>query len=267
MSWNELENRSDRLINHVMNDPYFSEIVSKRKNVLATRYQADINVEELFPKDRERELLTNGVETIVLSSEDTEQAQNVSWAWDESHMDAYGHISAAERIEYLFDKYAAIKATAPEKPVYLMHNHPTYDKQSLNDPSLDKDFVSHHHFNQESDYDTIGSIPSSNDVQNWLPLRSLVTPAIYHQRENVVAAYIEDMDVAHSTHIVLEHNEARFSPVLGNIPESYSIRLAAEGDNGDPSKGDVTVPFEEWPTAKEKYGDKLTYFNLIRNDN
>ena len=126
MSWNELESRSDRLINHVMNDPYFSEIIPKRKNVLATRYQADVNVENMFPKDKERELLTNGVETIVLSAEDTEQAQDVEWAWNKEHTDEKGNISPAERIEYLFDKYAAIKATAPEKPVYLIHNHPAY---------------------------------------------------------------------------------------------------------------------------------------------
>lgn len=267
MSWNELESRSDRLINHVMNDPYFSEIIPKRKNVLATRYQADVNVENLFPKDRERELLTNGVESIVLSSPDTESTQDVEWAWNKEHADEKGNISPAERIEYLFDKYAAIKATAPERPVYLIHNHPSYDKQSLRDSTLDQEFVSHHHFGQESDYDTIGSIPSGNDVRSWLPLRGLVTPAIYHQRENVVAAYIEDMDVAHSTHIVLEHHEASFSRVLGHFPEYYNIRLAAEGDEGDPSKGDVVVPFEEWPTAKEKYGDKLSYFNLMRNDN
>lgn len=267
MSWDALESHSDRLLGHVMNDPYFADILPVRQRVVGTRYQIDMDVSNLFPTDKEREILTNGIASIPLSSAETEYEQHVEWAWNKEHEDESGRISSSERIEYLFDKYAEIKATAPDRPVYLMHNHPALGKNALDNPdTADAQFVQHHHFDQESDYDTIGSIPSNSDIGHWSTLRSLVTPAIYHQQDNVAAAYMENADVAHSTHIVLEHVAASFSPVLGDMPEVYRVRLAAEGDEGDESKGDVVVPFEEWPKAKEKYGDKLSYIYLMKTN-
>lgn len=157
--------------------------------------------------------------------------------------------------EEWFDLYAQVKASAPDKPVYMIHNHPAYDAQMFQQNE-------HRDLLNPEVHGIVGATPSIGDVGAWSGFTSLFTPAIYHQREDVFAAYMENPDVAHSTHILLEHVPESDDMWFGHMPEYYRVHLAAEGDIGNPERGDVSVEFADWSRAKEQYGDKLSFLTL-----
>lgn len=268
MAWNDLVANSEYYLSHVMRSSEDDEVRQVlREKLLPERYEPDINgsLKSLFPRDAEAMVLTNGIETVMLSSAATQAKTST-----ELDADWYknSHASAAEANEWLFDRYAKIKASAPDRPVYHVHNHPAYTLAELNAPNAsdhDKQFMQRLTLKEDKDADTIGSVPSRADIETWIDLRNLFTGAIYHQRQDVFAAYVEKPEVAKATHIVLEYQAPRPVPLSlggGMTAPKHTIRLAPEGDYGDAEKGDVSIEFSEWEQAKDRYKDTLDFWEI-----
>jgi hypothetical protein len=239
MAWDDLLSHSEQILANIT-QPEIQATITAAAN---TRQELDLNIQDMFPSAQEIEILSNGITSVKVSEGDAMHAGVVSHTWDE-----------------WFDMYAQVKASAPDKPVYMIHNHPAYDAQT---------------FQQNEHRDTlnpevhgiVGATPSIGDVEAWSDFTALFTPAIYHQREDVFAAYMENPDVAHSTHVLLEHVPEENHWLLGYVPEHYRVYLAAEGDIGNPDNGDISVEFADWPRVKEQYGDKLSFLTLQERSN
>ena len=209
-------------------------------------------VKSVFPANKERKILTNGIDTIVLSDDASEQGTHTGLS---SQFNTGAYMSAAESAELYLDAVISLKASHPELPVYDIHNHPKNDivltaqqKQELLDIGV-----------TENKLWAVGKFPSPTDVRAWENRGNIVKGAIYNQDLDTIISYTDDWSEAanYATQIALDYHppvKGGFDPdtfmVLDDTPESWTVRFAPEGEH---MEGTTYVPFENWQEAKQKY--------------
>ncbi len=232
---------------------YDTENMALYNDIHAPRVADELNnssVKGLFPRSHERIILTNGRESVVLSSESTEQDDSATW-----NLSQYGQYrTVAETNQYIFEAYVKLKATAPGLPVYEVHNHPALSDSTQ--ASRDK-LVAYGVPVEE--LNRIGNIPSAGDIQKWKSYGNLIKGAIYIQDIDSVVSYTDDWSESanYATQIALDYVPARapdpdlsmFVPDEGS-PEKWLPRIAPEGES---MPGTVYIPFDKWDEEKDKY--------------
>lgn len=208
-----------------------------------------------WPTDREVLVFTNGQKIIPVPVK-SESAH--------ATVDKGGRASV---IELYMDLYAQLKADAPDKPVYNIHNHPSYGLSQLQDIGYDKSYPG---MKTEEDARAMGSVPSPGDLKTWNGiLRAFSSGGIHHMKYNETVVYQRQRDVDRATHLIvkdtrpdigLEGDDDLF--FLGDFTPRYSLILAPEGVTADPTQHEIDIPFDQWQEFKEKVGNDIDYSRI-----
>lgn len=207
-----------------------------------------------WPKDREELVLTNLQTTIPIP---------VRSEADHASVDKGGY---ATFLEFYLDMYAKVKETAPDLPVYNIHNHPSYNKKQVDDLHLPFSVA-----NDEEAY-AVGSTPSLGDLNTWSKgaLSILTRGGIHHMRYNETVVYQQERDIDRATHFIVK--DTWFTPSSGNeeddifflIPDGprYQLILAPESVVADEAAGEKDVSFAEWQEFKNSIDNNIDYSRL-----
>lgn len=203
-------------------------------------------IKGVFPENKERMILTNGVDVISLSADNVEKSTTVGWKFAQEHP----KFTRADFAEYFFNAVVELKKQNPEAPVYNIHNHPSQNTRTVEAAAtLAEKGVPY------EDQGLIGKIPSRADIRMWADQANLVQGAIYIQDIDSVVSYTNDWSEStnYGTQIALDYVPAQeANPLWGGegVPEKWIPRIAPEGES---VPGTVYIPFDKWDEEKDKY--------------